>query len=252
MIANLFTKFGWSRDDAKWSVAIIIATIVALATLSEDMVKTLGLPLAVLRWLPWCRLIAFVVGVVSGTMKTSNLFARGQVPSDAGSIDVNKRAGVGAVLLASALCAGVLVSACAGQGRIHPNLSPVGQVVANVNTLDDATAKVQANVAAFVTSACGANQTASCPAAKVGAPVMRTAKLIGDGSVAVGEAFKAYLAAKDVASQAAAKQTLLETITALETDGTALAAQAFSAISADVTAVTKDIQTLKASTTKGL
>jgi hypothetical protein len=143
MIANLFTKFGWSRDDLKWTVGIVIAAVVALATLSEDMVKTLGLPLAVLHWLPWCRLIAFVVGVVSGTMKTSNLFARGQVPSDAGSIDVNKRVGVGAVLLASALCGSVLVAGCAGLRKPTDPAAVARQIAQKTNPVEHAIVPLQ-------------------------------------------------------------------------------------------------------------
>ena len=156
------------------------------------------------------------------------------------------------LLLAAVLGAGVLVSSCASQGALHPNLSPVGQVVANVNALDDSALKIQKEVEDFVTLACGANQTRTCPAAQLAAPIMRSLKTIGDGSKGVGDAFSAYLAAKDAVGQAAAKQTLLEKIAALETAGTAIAAQAFDAIAGDVKTVTSDIQTLRASTTKGL
>jgi hypothetical protein len=62
-----------TRDDLKLKFGVLVAVIVAVAALSEGMIHTLGLPLAIVPWLPWCRLAAFVVGVVSAQMGTSPL-----------------------------------------------------------------------------------------------------------------------------------------------------------------------------------
>lgn len=154
-------------------------------------------------------------------------------------------------LVTFALIVSVQLACASRQAIKHPNLSPVGIVVANVNTLDDATLKVQGEVTAFVTLACGTNQTSTCQAAQIGAAVMRTTKLIGSGSVAVGDAFKAYLAAKNVTDQLAAKSNLLEKIATLQSSGAQLVSQ-FQAVSSDVKDVSANIANLIASTKKGL
>jgi hypothetical protein len=62
-----------TRDDLKLKIGVGLAVVVGLATLSEGMVHTLGLPLAIVPWLPGCRLVALVSGIVSAQLGTSPL-----------------------------------------------------------------------------------------------------------------------------------------------------------------------------------
>lgn len=62
-----------TRDDLKLKIGVVVALIVGLATLSEGTVHALGLPLVIVPMLPWCRLAAFVVGLVSAQLGTSPL-----------------------------------------------------------------------------------------------------------------------------------------------------------------------------------
>lgn len=62
-----------TRDDLKLKLIVGFAVIVALATLSEGTVKTIGLPLGIIPWLPWFRLASFVGGIVSAQLGTSPL-----------------------------------------------------------------------------------------------------------------------------------------------------------------------------------
>lgn len=76
MIAPLFTRLGWTRDDAKWIVGMIVAIVVGLAALSESTITDLGLPQVLVPALPYFRLAALIVGIVSGKMATSGLPAK--------------------------------------------------------------------------------------------------------------------------------------------------------------------------------
>lgn len=142
-------------------------------------------------------------------------------------------------------------TACASQAKLHPNISPVGQVVANVNTIDDAVILLQRKVIAFVDAYCGPNQTPTCQGAQIAAPVMRVSKVIGDTSKAIGDAFAVYLAAKDATAKAAAKATLFEKITALQMSSAELTVLAFTAIKPDAEAIVRDVAALNSSA-KGL
>lgn len=73
-MGNVFTKFGWSRDDAKWTIGMATGIVVGLATLSDSMVVTLGLPTVIIPLLPWCRLVSIIVGITSAKMASSSLF----------------------------------------------------------------------------------------------------------------------------------------------------------------------------------
>lgn len=72
MLATLFTKLGWTRDDAKWTWAIVSAVIVGIAAAVTDAntAAYYGLPAAIL---PYLRLSALIVGILAGVMKTSGL-----------------------------------------------------------------------------------------------------------------------------------------------------------------------------------
>lgn len=157
-----------------------------------------------------------------------------------------------ALLLAATLSAGVLVSSCASfQAKQHPNLSAVGDVVANVKTIDDDVIKIQAKVEAFVTVACGSNQTSSCLAAQGGADIMRATKVIGAGSQGIGQLFAAYLAATDAVAKAKAEQNLLAAIPALETQAAALATSTFANLQTTYAALKTDVDALVAGVKKG-
>ena len=75
-LADLFTALGWSRDDLKWTIATAASIIVGLAALGNTITEY-GIPAS---WLPYLRLGALVVGLVSAKMSTSNLFGSGSVP----------------------------------------------------------------------------------------------------------------------------------------------------------------------------
>ncbi len=113
MLANLFTRFGWSRDDFKWTAGMILSIIVGLATLTDKLVVSMGLPLFVIPALPYCRLVALVVGFTSAKMATSNLFGAGNVPSPSSApVNLNK---VGVLLVAALVGAGALTLGCGGK-----------------------------------------------------------------------------------------------------------------------------------------
>lgn len=62
-----------TRNDLKLKIGVVVAVIVGLATLSEGMVHALGLPPVIVPFLPWARLAAFVVGIVSAQLGKSPL-----------------------------------------------------------------------------------------------------------------------------------------------------------------------------------
>lgn len=72
-MTTMFAKLGWTRDDGKWAIGMIVAVVVGLAALTESSVKLLGLPPAIVPALPYLRLAALIVGIVSGKMATSTL-----------------------------------------------------------------------------------------------------------------------------------------------------------------------------------
>jgi hypothetical protein len=73
-------KFGFTRDSVVWWFGIVAALLVAGATLqtcdphvaqcgtSPTMLSYYGIPDS---WAPYIRLGAFIVGIVSGVMRTS-------------------------------------------------------------------------------------------------------------------------------------------------------------------------------------
>lgn len=67
-----------TRDDLKFKIGVGVAVIIGLATLTEGTVHALGLPLAIVPLLPWARLAAFVVGIVSAQLGKSPL--QGKTP----------------------------------------------------------------------------------------------------------------------------------------------------------------------------
>lgn len=75
-----------TRDDLKLKIVVAFAVIVALATLSEGTVKTIGLPLGIIPWLPWFRLVSFVGGVISAQLGTSPLPGKPPAPVSDGTL----------------------------------------------------------------------------------------------------------------------------------------------------------------------
>jgi hypothetical protein len=57
-----------TRDSMLWWIGIIFAVVLGLATVPDP--ATLGIPVA---WLPYLRLAALIIGIVSGKMATSPL-----------------------------------------------------------------------------------------------------------------------------------------------------------------------------------
>jgi hypothetical protein len=244
-LENLFTNQGWSRDDLKWKIGMIGAVIVGIAALNETSIKLLGLPDAILPWLPWFRLGAMIIGIVSGKMATSGLFDKTVV---AKKDDQAAQAGASSLPMIWALfvvSAGLtLLSACAystaHQAALHPKLSPLGDIVASVNQVDDDAIIVQVRVIAFATTACGANRTPTCPEARAAQPIVRATVLIGDASHAIGKAYGVYLQTTDAVQQAKQRDDLLGLITDLERQAQAI----------NFAAVSSEIQTLKTDATK--
>jgi len=79
-MTNTMARWGWTRDDAKWTAGIVLAVIFALATLTDTTVAALGLPHVLLKIVPWCRAAAFVVGIVSAQMRRSGLPSKDDAP----------------------------------------------------------------------------------------------------------------------------------------------------------------------------
>lgn len=62
------------RDNIIWTFGVIAAVIVGLATLdSQTAVESFGIPAT---WLPYLRLAAFVIGIVSAQLGLSPLKKR--------------------------------------------------------------------------------------------------------------------------------------------------------------------------------
>lgn len=118
-MTKLFASLGWTRDDLKWSLGILASVIIGLAALG-DTVTQYGIPAS---WLPYIRLAALVVGIVSGKMATSGL--RGKNDPPAGSVNPSKLPPAAMLLFVVALGATMpTMSACAKKA---PNLTPAGQ-----------------------------------------------------------------------------------------------------------------------------
>lgn len=58
-----------TRDDLKWTVAMVGALVIGVATLGTS-IADYGIPI---RWLPYIRLAALVVGIIGGKLATSPL-----------------------------------------------------------------------------------------------------------------------------------------------------------------------------------
>jgi hypothetical protein len=71
-----------TRDDLTLKLGVAGALLVGLATLSEGMVHTLGLPLVIVPALPWIRLAAFLVGLLSAQLGSSPLPGKPADPLD--------------------------------------------------------------------------------------------------------------------------------------------------------------------------
>ena len=84
-----------SRDSVVWWFGMIAAVIVGLATLG-DSVTDYGIPAT---WVPYVRLAALIVGIVSGKLATSPL----KGAEDAPAVDLKK---IGAPLVLVMLLAG--------------------------------------------------------------------------------------------------------------------------------------------------
>jgi hypothetical protein len=69
MLSTIFTRFGWTRDDVKWTVGVVGGVVVSLAALGSSLTDY-GIPGT---WLPYLRLGALLVGFVSAKMSTSGL-----------------------------------------------------------------------------------------------------------------------------------------------------------------------------------
>jgi hypothetical protein len=69
MLSNFFGIFNWTRDDAKWTYGIIAAIVLGLAALG-NAITDYGIPAT---WLPYMRLAALIVGIISAKMATSGL-----------------------------------------------------------------------------------------------------------------------------------------------------------------------------------
>ena len=114
-----------TRDDLKWSIGIVAAVIVGLATLGTS-ITDYGIPAS---WLPLIRLGALIVGIVSGKLATSPL--PGKVDADT----VRVPRSVPLVLVALVL-GGTLVAGCASA---HQTAIVIDQSFATaVFNLDDA------------------------------------------------------------------------------------------------------------------
>lgn len=59
-----------TRDSRIWIIGVVVAIVTGLATLDTQTAVSVGLHA---EWLPYLRLAAFVVGIVSGQMGTSPL-----------------------------------------------------------------------------------------------------------------------------------------------------------------------------------
>lgn len=76
-----------TRDDLKWTVLMVLAVIASLALLSESVVRELGLPLAIVPWLPWCRLVTMLAGVVGAKLGNSPLPGKADAPLSQSTLD---------------------------------------------------------------------------------------------------------------------------------------------------------------------
>jgi hypothetical protein len=116
-------SFTLTRDSVLWTLGMIAAIVLALATLGNG-VADYGIPLAAV---PFIRLAALIVGVISGKLATSPLPGK----EDVATIDPRKLAP--AVVLAVALGASMCsVTACAGNKA--PTTSP--QVVVTLKATE--------------------------------------------------------------------------------------------------------------------
>lgn len=132
-LANIFTRWGWSRDDLKWTLGMLAAVVVGLAALSDNAAAAVGLPPAIL---PYLRLGALIVGIVSGKMATSNLFGVGNVPPPSNGSSI-KPGRLGLILLTCALAAGVMTS-CASVGLKQKAVQAVQVSEMGLETAHDA------------------------------------------------------------------------------------------------------------------
>jgi hypothetical protein len=101
-----------TRDDVKWTVLMVLAVIASLALLSESVVRELGLPLAILPWLPWCRLVTMIAGVVGAKLGNSPLPGKADAPLSQSTL--NNIASSASILVIAGLLglAAATMSAC--------------------------------------------------------------------------------------------------------------------------------------------
>jgi hypothetical protein len=76
-----------TRDDVKWTVLMMLAVIASLAVLSEGVVRELGLPSVIVPWLPWCRLVTMIAGVVGAKFGNSPLPGKSDPPVSNETLD---------------------------------------------------------------------------------------------------------------------------------------------------------------------
>lgn len=111
-------SMNWTRDDLKWWIGIIASVVVGIATLGTTVTEY-GIPLAAL---PFLRLIALVVGIVSGKLATSPLPGE----NDSNKVDSSRFM---IWLLPLVLVGGLSVQGCAFLGLSKPDtiVTPAGQ-----------------------------------------------------------------------------------------------------------------------------
>lgn len=109
-----------TRDDLKWTGMALVAVLVGLAALSDTTVQMLGLPAAIVPWLPWCRLGALMVGVVGAKLGNSPLPGKADPPLSSKTLDNIAKSIPAIFLLAVLTMPGCLYSA-------PPNLTPQAQ-----------------------------------------------------------------------------------------------------------------------------
>lgn len=130
-----------TRDDVKWTALMILAVIASLAVLSEGVVRELGLPAMIVPWLPWCRLVTMIAGVVGAKLGNSPLPGKNDPPVSADTLEKIARS-VPFVLIAALLGLAALSMPGCGPKQHHV------AVVANTSIAEAIFALQDAEIAA--------------------------------------------------------------------------------------------------------
>lgn len=103
-----------TRDDLKWTAIMVGAVIASLAMLSDTTVQALGLPAAIVPWLPWCRLVTMIAGVVGAKLGNSPLPGKGYTPISQSMLDKIAASSIPMVMIAALLgLAALTMTGCA-------------------------------------------------------------------------------------------------------------------------------------------